>query len=136
MVSHSRRSSLRSAARRAARAFRPAALATLTAPSRPSPLHVNASERSLQQVRHLRAHGIPKRLLRGPRALRGEGFECAREDVLRFVLDALQVIGVAKALGVQLVDRFGSGWSCRKPSVRADNLQPADWRAVAWRVRE
>src|SRR5262245_28260195 len=69
-------------------------------------------------------------------ALARAGSDGVREDLLCFILDALQMIGVAKTLGVQLVDRFGSGWARREPSLRGDNLQPADRRAVAGSIRE
>ena len=55
---------------------------------------------------------------------------------LRFLLDAPQVLAAAKAFRVKLVDFFGAGRTRREPTLRGDDLQAADGRAVARRGRE
>src|SRR5487761_103079 len=54
------------------------------------------------------------------------------DDRLRFLHDALQVIGAAEALGVDLVDLFGARWPRGKPAAFRDHLDAADRRAIAW----
>ena len=56
------------------------------------------------------------------------------DDRLRFLLDAPQVVAAAKALRVELVDVFRAGRTRREPTVRGDDLQAADGRAVAGAV--
>src|SRR5580692_1089164 len=59
--------------------------------------------------------------------------EDSRDQFLRLGLDAMQMIGAAKALRVNLVDLFGARRTRRKPSTLRDDLDAADSRIVAGR---
>ena len=54
-------------------------------------------------------------------------------DGLRVDENALQVLGPGKTLAVYLVNVFGARGSCREPAALRDDLDAADWRAVARR---
>ena len=58
------------------------------------------------------------------------------DERLRFLLNAPQVLAPAKAFRVKLVDLFCAGRTRREPTLRGDNFQAADSRAVARRGRE
>ncbi len=62
--------------------------------------------------------------------------KCLRQDRLRFLLDALQVVAAAKTFGIQLVDLLRARRARGEPALRGDNLQSADGRAVAGRTGE
>jgi len=70
--------------------------------------------------------------------LRGSNSELQRpaHDGLRLLHDAVEVRLAGKALGIQLVNVFSARWSCCEPAVGRDDLQPADGRSVAGRLRQ
>src|SRR5271154_2134445 len=57
-------------------------------------------------------------------------------DGLGLGLDLLQVLLVAKAFGVDLVDLFGAGWARREPTTLSNYLDSANCLAVPGRVGE
>ena len=57
-------------------------------------------------------------------------------DRLRFLLDAPQVIGPAKALRIKLVHVFRARWTHREPALSGDHFHASDRRAVARRPRQ
>src|SRR5690348_5122760 len=82
-------------------------------------------------VSDLRKHrGRPRTALPVPSRNR------AVHDLLGFGEDRVEVLPVAKALRVDLVDVLGSRWPCREPAVFRDDLDAADRRTVAGRLVE
>src|ERR1700733_2777648 len=64
---------------------------------------------------------------------------CAKRlayDGLGLGLDLLQVLLVAKAFGVDLVDLFGAGWTRREPTTLSNYLDSANCLAIPGRVGE
>src|SRR5690349_8587091 len=55
---------------------------------------------------------------------------------LRFGLHLAQMVGAAIALRINLVNVFGARRPRGEPSAFRNHLEPADRRAVAWRLRE
>src|SRR5690242_1262502 len=53
------------------------------------------------------------------------------DDLLRFVKNGLQVLGIPEAFGINLVDVLGAGRARRKPSMLGDDLDAADRCAIA-----
>src|SRR6185312_7513193 len=70
------------------------------------------------------ATAIDGRALRAQRSPRRP--QCGAHNLLGLLQDALQVRGVAKALGVDLVDILGARGSGGEPAVGGLHLQPAD----------
>ena len=63
-------------------------------------------------------------------------FQGFNDNRLGFVQNATQMIRALKAFGINLVDVFGSGGTCRKPAALGHHFQTADGSAIARRVRE
>src|SRR5271170_4630140 len=62
--------------------------------------------------------------------------EDSRDQFLRLGLNAMQVIGAAKALRINLVNLFGARRTRREPSALRDDLDAADRRVVSGRNRQ
>src|ERR1700679_3025204 len=69
------------------------------------------------------------------RPLAGSGAcKCRVDDLLRLGDQPVQMAGVVKALGIDLVDVLGPRRPCREPAAARDHLHAADGRIVARRV--
>src|ERR1700678_1413716 len=62
--------------------------------------------------------------------------KCLAHDGLGLGLDLLQVLLVAKAFGVDLIDLFGAGWARREPTTLSNYLDSANCLTIPGRVGE
>src|SRR4051795_2741017 len=70
------------------------------------------------------------------RPVQASAVERGRDDVACLLLDPRQVLRALEALGVDLVDVLRAGRARGEPAALGDDLEAADRRAVAGRLRE